>query len=84
MGAAAEGHRQPQRQTRELAVALSSACETAQTTRRATVPSPTRLDCSSDRRAARASAYLLEDRAATRSFSHPGQEAVPGSVAAGT
>ena len=33
---------------------------------------------------ARASAYLLEDRAATRSFSHPGQEAVPGSAAAGT
>jgi hypothetical protein len=33
------------------------------------VPSSTRLDCCADHRAALYGAYLLEDRAATRSFS---------------
>ena len=55
---------------RELATALSRGAQWAQTSLSAmTVPSSARLDCCAHRRAALQGAYLLEDRAATRSFS---------------
>ena len=41
------------------------------------VPSWARLDCCADRRAALCGAYLLGDRAATRSFSCPGPRRAP-------
>ena len=51
-------------------MALRPTRETAQTTPvPAAVPSSTRLDCSLHLGAAPEGAYLLEDRAATRSFS---------------
>ncbi len=83
VGDAAESHRQlPATSAGTRGGAQPTPPDGADSPVRDAIPSSTRVDCSSDRRAALEGAYLLEDRAATRSFVSSGpQEAVPGSAA---